>query len=80
MFRLYSKFRRINSNIRWYFRQVPYIVKANNINCFLDVPAKDHQVNVFDYHPDKLGYDLCQGTPYNLGDSLGEVIVDFLLS
>ena len=67
--------------MRWCARQIPYIIKANDINCFIDVPAKEHQVNVFDYHPDKVGgYDLYQGTPYNLGDSLGGVIVDFFLS
>jgi pyruvyltransferase len=66
--------------MKWCVRQIPYIIKANDINCFIDVPAKEHQVNVFDYHPDKLGYDLYQGNPCNLGDSLGGVIIDFLLS
>ena len=69
-------------DVKWCARQVPYIIKANDINCYLEVPAKEHRVNVFDYSPKKSGLEqyLFQNEPYNLGDSLGEVIIDFLLS
>lgn len=56
--------------------ELPYVVKANKINArYLDIPAKKNHVNIFQYHPDLLGWD----TSWNLGDSLGEVIVKFML-
>ncbi len=67
-------------DLKWCVRQVPYIIKANDINCYIDVPAKENQVNIYDYRPEKLGYDLYQGKPYNLGDTLGMVISKYLLS
>lgn len=67
-------------DMKWCYRQVPYIIKANDINCYIDVPAKDNQVNIYDYRPEKFGYDLYQGKPYNLGDTLGGVISKYLLS
>ena len=67
------------SNIRWLFRQIPYIIKANDINCMIDIPAKENQVNIYDYQPMRYGYQMYQDSPFNLGDSLGRVIVSFLL-
>jgi len=72
--------RRAYYSIKWMRQQLPYIIHADNINCYLDVPAQDHRVNIFDYHPDRYGYKLYNGKPYNLGDSLGKVIVEFLLN
>ena len=45
----------------------------------MDIPAKKNHVNIFQYHPEKLGYNLYQNQPYNLGDTLGDVIIRFLL-
>lgn len=60
--------------------ELPLIIHANSINArYLDIPAKKNRVNIFQYHPEKLGYNLYQSQPYNLGDSLGEVIIQYLL-
>lgn len=54
------------------------IVKANDINArYLDIPAKENRVNIFQYHPDRFYTGRSQ---YNLGDSLGEVIITYLLN
>ena len=45
----------------------------------MDIPAKKNRVNVFQYHPERFGYRLYNNQPCNLGDSLGEVIIAFLL-
>ena len=67
--------------IKYILSEIPYIVKANKINArYLDIPAKKNRVNVFQYHPERFGYNLVNNLPYNLGDSLGEVIIRFLLS
>ena len=67
------------SDISWLFRQIPYIIKANDINCMIDIPAKENQVNIYDYQPTRYGYQMYQDSPYNLGDTLGRVIISFLL-
>ena len=60
------------------YKEMPLIIRRNKINaCYLDIPAKKNRVNVFQYNPERhLGF---KGNPYNLGDSLGEVIIRFLL-
>lgn len=62
--------------------ELPYVVKANRINArYLDIPAKKNRVNIFQYHPERF-YDLdikTDSNKYNLGDSLGEVIIKFML-
>lgn len=62
--------------------ELPYVVKANKINArYLDIPAKKNRVNIFQYHPERF-YDLeikSESNKYNLGDSLGEVIIIFML-
>lgn len=66
--------------IKYILSEIPYIVRANKINArYLDIPAKKNRVNIFQYHPARFGYNLFQNSPYNLGDSLGEVIIRFLL-
>ena len=73
---------RIGGFIKYAKRELPLIIHANSINArYLDIPAKKNRVNIFEYHPDRF-YDskLYQNEPYNLGDSLGEVIIRFLLS
>ena len=79
MFFMSRRIRSLFKSIRWIFRQVPYLVKANDINGYIEVPAKENRVNLFDYDPTRYGYHLYQGQPYNLGDSLGRVIVEALL-
>ena len=61
-------------------KELPYIIKRNKINArYLDIPAKKNRVNIFQYHPERFGYDIVQNAPFNLGDSLGEVIIRHLL-
>lgn len=73
---------RIGGFIKYAKRELPLIIRANSINArYLDIPAKKNRVNVFEYHPERFyGKRLFQNQPYNLGDSLGNVIVKFLLS
>ena len=67
-------------SLKYIISELPYIIKANRINArYLDIPAKKNRVNIFQYHPERFGYDLVQSSSYNLGDSLGEVIIKFLL-
>ena len=70
---------RIFNHIKYDIRQIQYIRHADEINCFIDVPAKDHCVNIYDYQPKKYNYTMPQGSPYNLGDYLGKVIIKYLL-
>lgn len=78
--RLASFLKRKVKLLKYFFKELRLIYKANDINArYLDIPAKKHQVNIFQYRPNVFGYDLYQSKPYNLGDSLGEVIVDFFL-
>ena len=76
-----SKFiKSFKKQLKWDWCQIKYIIKANKINCTLDVPANEHQVNIFDYRPDKYEYDLFLGQPYNLGDYLGRIICLYMLN
>ena len=68
-------------SIYYFFHEIPFIVLANRINArYLDIPAKKNRVNVFQYHPQRFGYSTYQGKDVNLGDSLGEVIINFILN
>lgn len=77
---LFKKLSKLQKDLKWGLEQLRYIQKADNINCFIDVPAKEHRVNIYDYQPQKYGFDLYNETPYNLGDSLGMVICQYLLN
>ena len=56
------------------------IVNRNSINAhYLNISAKKNKVNIYEYHPELLGYELYNRSPYNLGDSLGKVISQYLL-
>lgn len=60
------------------YKELPYIIKRNRINArYLDIPAKKNRVNIFQYHPERFYASV--KTPYNLGDSLGEVIIKYFL-
>ena len=69
----------LHSSIDWFLYQIPYIIKANDINCMIDIRARDNRVNIYDYQPVRYGYQVYQNQPYNLGDTLGRVIVEWLL-
>lgn len=62
---------KVLNHIKYDIRQIKYIRHADEINSFIDVPAKDHCVNIYDYQPLKMGYSMPQGSRYNLGDYLG---------
>lgn len=67
--------------IKYVLSEIPYIIKADKINArYLDIPAKKNRVNIFQYHPARFGYNLVQNSPYNLGDSLGAVIIRYMLA
>ena len=69
------------SSAKYIVNEMPFILKANRINArYLDIPAKKNKVNIFQYHPERFGYNLAQSQDINLGDSLGEVIIKFLLT
>lgn len=66
----------ILNSVKRIFEEIPYVVRANSINArYLDIPAKKNRVNIFQYHPEVFGWD----TSWNLGDSLGEVIINYML-
>lgn len=65
--------------LKYSLRQLKLIAKADSYNCHPNVPAKEHRVNVFEYHPDYKDGVMYQGKPFNLGDCLGPLIVKFLL-
>lgn len=68
------------STIKRGLHELCLLLKANKINAhYLGIPALKNRVNIYEYHPELIGYDLFQSEPYNLGDSLGRVIVEFLL-
>ncbi len=72
---------RIGRILKYAKGEIPLIIHANSINArYLDIPAKKNRVNVFQYHPERFyGERLYLNQPYNLGDSLGDVIIRFLL-
>lgn len=77
---MFEKIKYIISRFRYIIKEIPLIVNANKINGRdKNIPAKKNKVNIFQYHPEKKGFNLFQNVPYNLGDSLGEVIIRFLL-
>ena len=57
-----------------------YII-ADSINGgYTNVKAKDHRVNLFEYRPDLQKYNRYNESRYNLGDYLGFVIAEWMLS
>lgn len=74
--------RKVISRVWNLLNEFPYAVKANRINAhYLDIPAKKNHVNIFQYHPERF-YDIevsSDANKYNLGDSLGEVIIKYML-
>lgn len=67
--------------LRFLLREIPLMIKADEINArYKDIPAKKNRVNIFEYHPERFYKNLVQNAPFNLGDSLGEVIIRYLLA
>lgn len=71
---------RVRRYLLFFKQELLLIIHANKIiGRYMDIPAKRNRVNIFQYHPEKSYFNLWQNQPYNLGDSLGDVIVRFLL-
>lgn len=71
---------RIKERFLFCKEQILLIRKRNKIIAhYLDIPAKKNKVNLYEYHPEKMGYDLYENKPYNLGDYLGGVIINHML-
>lgn len=57
------------------------IVNANNIILkYPKIKAKDNRVNLLNYNIDEAGFTHYNNNPYNLGDELGKVVIDWMLS
>lgn len=65
-----------------YIDELLAIVNANNIiGKYNDVKAKEHRVNLLNYDIVRAGYShYNEGVPYNLGDELGKVVIDWMLA
>ena len=62
------------------YRQLYCYFFANSIiGKYPQIKAKDHRVNLFDYHPELENDKRYNNSRYNLGDYLGFVIVSFML-
>lgn len=67
--------------IRRYYNHFLSIVNANNIILtYPDWKADPHKVNLLDYDLDRHGMRHYNDSPYNLGDELGKVVIDWMLS
>ena len=68
-------------NYKCYLRELYVIFNANNIILTCpNVKAKDHRVNLLDFDIDKAGHPHFNiDNPYNLGDELGKVVIDWML-
>lgn len=71
----------IHINYKYYLRELYILLNANNIILtYPNVKAKDHRVNLLDYDIDKTGHPhYNKDNPYNLGDELGKVVIDWML-
>lgn len=62
------------------YRQLYCYFNANNIiGKYPQIKAKDHRVNLFDYHPELENNNRYNNSRYNLGDYLGFVVVEYML-
>lgn len=71
----------INSNIKRGLKSLYAFFLADKIiGGYTHIKAKDHRVNMFEYHPEldkrKILYN---NSPYNLGDHLGYIVATFML-
>lgn len=62
----------------WVFRI--YLFADRIVAHYPSVKAKDHRVNLFDYHPELEKLSRYNNQRWNLGDSLGFVITSYMLS
>lgn len=64
-----------------FWKEFVSFVNANNIILtYPDVKAQPHKVNLLNYNVDKAGQKHFNDNPYNLGDELGKVVIDWMLS
>lgn len=64
-----------------FFNELYIVYKSKHIiGKYSNIPIKDNQVNILEYHPERLYNHLGTTQCFNLGDSLGEVIVGYLLN
>lgn len=67
--------------IKLYYNHFLSFINANNIILtYPDWKADPHKVNLLDYDLDKHGSQHFNDSPYNLGDELGKVVIDWMLS
>lgn len=66
---------------RLVYRQLYCYFFANRIiGKYTQIKAKDHRVNLFDFHPELEGRDPYFNSRYNIGDYLGFVVAEFMLA
>lgn len=69
------------ARIKKIWKEIVSIVNANNIILtYPDVKAQPHRVNLLNYNVEKSGQRHYNDNPYNLGDELGKVVIDWMLS
>ena len=68
-----SKFLEIRKKLYCYFFADRIIASYPNVK------AKDNRVNLYDYHPELFNHNRYNDSRWNLGDSLGFVVVSFML-
>ena len=76
--------KKIFRNIKKVVRGLYYMISADKYigSKTYHIKAVDHRVNIFEYHPELIkdySSHLYNNQPYNLGDYLGKVIINFLL-
>ncbi len=71
----------VKIRIKRIVREFVSIINANNIiSTYPNIKAKEHKVNLLDYNLDEAGIrHYNAGVPYNLGDELGKVVIDWML-
>ena len=66
--------------LKKWVNEIVSIVNANNIILnYPNIKAQPHKVNLLDYNLDESGYGHNNDNPYNLGDELGKVVIDWML-
>lgn len=69
------------ARIKKIWKEIVSIVNANNIILtYPDVKAQPHRVNLLNYNVEKSGQRHYNDNPYNLGDELGKIVIDWMLA
>lgn len=69
-------FKKLRSIARYLYM---YLKADTYIAVYPDIKASRTKVNLFEYHPQRFYNNLYNEQPYNLGDSLSFVVVDWML-